>query len=142
VTDLPSQTPPRLARRTVLAVGAAGVGSVALAACGGGGTSAATRPKKDSRLTALSAVPVGGAVKVDLGGSPVIVARPTASQTVAFSAICTHQGCVVDPVGRTLNCPCHGSQFNALTGQVLQGPAVDPLPRIPVTVKNGEVVTT
>ena len=142
MTELHAQTAACPARRTVLAAGAVAVGSVALTACGGGSTGAGTPPKKNSRVTAVSAVPVGGAVKVDVGGSPVIVARPNANETVAFSAICTHQGCVVDVAGRTLDCPCHGSQFNALTGQVLRGPAVNPLPKVSVAVKNGEVMTT
>lgn len=126
----------------MLAAGAGGVGALALTACAGGSTPGSAQPKKNARVTGIASVPVGGAVKVDVGGAPVIVARPSARQTVAFSAICTHQGCVVEPAGRTLNCPCHGSQFDALTGQVLRGPAVSALPKIAVAVKNGEVVTT
>jgi Rieske Fe-S protein len=143
VTEAHPETRTAPSRRTVLAAGAGGIGAVGLTACGGGASSASSAPpKKNSPVTKLSSVPVGGAVKVDVGGSPLIVARPSAGQTVAFSAICTHQGCLVEPVGKVLNCPCHGSEFSALTGQVLRGPAVDPLPKIPVTVKDGEVVTT
>jgi Rieske Fe-S protein len=69
------------------------------------------------------------------------VARPTDTDAVAFSAICTHQGCTVAPSGSRLNCPCHGSVFNALTGAVEHGPARSPLPSIPVKVVNGNVVT-
>jgi Rieske Fe-S protein len=98
--------------------------------------------QKNEPVAELAAVPVGGAIKVDIGGSPVIVARPSAQQVACFSAICTHQGCTVEPSGDKLNCPCHGSQYDALTGQVLRGPAPDPLPEIGVTVKNGEIVTT
>lgn len=119
---------------------------MALAACSPGGSSGgggdAPAPTKNATVAQLSAVPVGAAVKVDIDGSPAIVARPNAEQVVCFSAICTHQGCTVEPHGDKLDCPCHGSQYNALTGQVLRGPAVDPLPEINVAVKNGEVVTT
>jgi Rieske Fe-S protein len=49
-------------------------------------------------------------------------------------------GCTVKPEGNKLNCPCHGSQYDALTGKVLRGPAPDPLPKIAVTVSNGNVI--
>jgi Rieske Fe-S protein len=128
----------------VLLAGAGGAGLVALAACSNGDSSGGSPPPtaKDARVAELSAVPVGGAIKVDVDGSPVIVARPSAQQVACFSAICTHQGCTVEPSGDKLNCPCHGSQYDALTGQVLRGPAPDPLPKIGVRVKDGEVVTT
>ena len=71
----------------------------------------------------------------------IIVAQPAAGQAIAFSAICTHMGCTVAPNGGELDCPCHGSRYNALTGQVIQGPAPQALPKIAVSVQNGEVVT-
>lgn len=128
-------------RRALLLAGAGGAGVVALAACSpGSGT--APPPKKGTAVAKLSAIPVGAAIGVNLsGGAPAIVARPSAEQVVCFSAICTHLGCTVSPSGDTLNCPCHGSQFSAFTGKVLRGPALSPLPRIGVTVRNGEVVT-
>jgi Rieske Fe-S protein len=93
-------------------------------------------------VVALSAVPVGGAVSATLkDGTPVAVARPTQGTVVCFSAVCTHEGCTVEPSGAMLECPCHGSVFDALTGKVLQGPAALPLPPVAVHVAGGEVVT-
>ena len=70
----------------------------------------------------------------------IIVAQPTAGQVVAFSAICTHQGCKVAPAGATLNCPCHGSKFETATGKVLNGPARADLEKVAVKVSGQDVV--
>ncbi len=146
-----------LSRRRALTAGAAGLGAVVLAGC-----SAATKktagtgpvsPAPPSTATSsraaaggaalakLSDVPVGGSVVAKAAdGSAVIVTQPVAGQAVAFSATCTHMGCQVAPAGKELHCPCHHSIFDAATGAVKQGPAVQPLPKIDVHVAAGEVV--
>jgi len=143
-------TPELHSRRTVLSTGAAvagaAVGAVALSACSsssGSGSGTAQAPiAAGTPLVALADVPVGQAKAAKApDGSDVIVARPSESACAAFSAICTHQGCTVTPKGADLVCPCHGSVFNALTGEVKQGPAKKPLPSVPVKVENGKVVT-
>jgi len=151
---------PGISRRGVLAVGVVGVAGVALAACtqaplpdnptvsspggaasssGGGsgeGPSAAAKP-----LAQLSAIPVGGAVSATgSNGAPLIISRPTSNTVAAFSAICTHQGCTVAPVGNQLDCPCHGSIYNAMTGAVINGPAQRPLPSVQVTLSGDNVL--
>ena len=46
----------------------------------------------------------------------------------AFSTTCTHAGCRIGKgTSKTLQCSCHGSQFNAETGIPLKGPAIRPL---------------
>lgn len=137
-----------LSRRQVTRAGlAAGAGAAALAACSSSsdsssGASASGAAAKDGVvLAALSDVPVGSAVAVKDGDAPVIVAQPTAGTAVAFSAVCTHMGCQVAPAGKQLNCPCHGSQYDAATGKVLRGPATKPLPPVEVHVADGHVVT-
>jgi len=148
-----------VSRRSVLAVGAAGAAGLALAGCtqapapdnptvsssgaasssGGGsghGPSVAAKP-----LAQLSAIPVGGAVSATgPNGAPLIIARPTSGTVAAFSAICTHQGCTVMPVGNQLDCPCHGSVYNATTGAVLSGPAPLPLPSVQVSLSGDNVL--
>lgn len=147
-----------LGRRSVLSGGALAVGGAALlAGCGGASatatgatdSSAATTPAAPTSaastenagpLAQLADIPVGSAVAATLGGKAVVVAQPTAGTAVAFSAICTHKGCTVAPAGAKLNCPCHGSVFDAMTGKVLSGPAPRALTSVPVTVKDGAVV--
>ncbi|WP_265803900.1 QcrA and Rieske domain-containing protein [Wenjunlia tyrosinilytica] len=90
---------------------------------------------------AVKAVPVGGGAKVmESSGSAAYVVQPKQGEFAAFSAICTHSGCPVDPPkeGR-FNCPCHGSVFDAATGEVLNGPATKPLRRIDVREQGGRV---
>jgi Rieske Fe-S protein len=60
---------------------------------------------------------------------------------VAYSAVCTHQGCTVAYQDGQLACPCHGSIFDPANGAaVVSGPAQRPLPEVPVEVRAGEVV--
>lgn len=142
----------RPTRRSVLAAGAVGgVGVVGLlAGCGSssdGGTTAqggsgSTQPPSGTELAKLSDIPVGAAKSVQgPDDKPMIVTRTAAGTAVAFSAICTHQGCTVAPAGKELHCPCHGSRYDAATGKVLGGPAPQPLSEVSVHVANGAVVT-
>jgi cytochrome b6-f complex iron-sulfur subunit len=144
-----------ITRRALAARGAIVVGGgLTLAACGGGDDatqgatgSSATAGSPSSAggapaaLTQLSDVPVGSALAVETAdGEGVIVAQPTAGTAVAFVNKCTHSGCAVAVKAAELDCPCHGSRFDALTGKVLQGPATEPLDSFPVTVTDGAVV--
>ena len=162
-----ASSPARVSRRSVLTVGAVGVGTVALAACSqakspdstapAAGTSAAsTAPGSGTDtgsaaapsssaggapLAKLSAIKVGEAIPATgPDGAKIIISRPTATTVAAFSAICTHQGCTVAPAGKELDCPCHGSVFNATTGAVVNGPAPRPLPSISVKLSGDDVV--
>jgi len=84
-------------------------------------------------------VPVGGGVVID--AQKVVVPQPAEGEFKAFTAVCTHQGCVVASVeDNTISCPCHGSQFSAEDGSVVTGPATGALTPVDVEVKGGSVV--
>lgn len=133
--------PAALTRRSLLIAGGAGT-VLALAACAPDETSSDTDPgtSTPTEVAVLSDIPVGGAVAVMLDGSQIIVSQPTAGEVVAFSAICTHEGCIVVPEKKGLNCPCHKSLFDTVTGAVLKGPATEPLPAVKVALDGDKVL--
>lgn len=144
--DAECEQPP--ARRAVLAaLGAAGVlGGTALTACSASSAtsgSPAARASAGGPLAQVSDIPVGQAIVVPgSDGRPVVLCQPTKGVVVAHSAVCTHAGCTVAPAGgELLRCPCHGSTFNASTGQNSGGPAPSPLPAVPVTIRAGSVLS-
>jgi len=69
------------------------------------------------------------------------VTQPQAGEVKAFSATCTHQGCMVRTVADgVIHCPCHNSEFSVADGSVQGGPAPKPLPAVEITV-NGDSIT-
>jgi Rieske Fe-S protein len=83
-------------------------------------------PPPPAALADTSEIPVGGGKVFE--GKKVVVTQPQAGTFKAFSAVCTHQGCLVTEVqDGTIVCPCHGSAFKVSDGSVAQGPASRPL---------------
>lgn len=70
----------------------------------------------------------GSSILVDFGG-----------QWRAFSALCTHAGCVVDFTGSSIYCPCHAGSFSPANGSVQGGPPPSPLPEFGVTIQTGDL---
>jgi Rieske Fe-S protein len=90
-------------------------------------------------LGAASEIPVGGG-KI-YTAAKVVVTQPARGQYRAFSAVCTHVGCIMSEVANgTIDCPCHGGQFKITNGAVVSGPPPSPLPARRVKVVNGQVV--
>ncbi len=134
-------------RRAVLAAGvgvAGAAGVAAIVGCSPSRRATQTGSPGETGPVVLAKVvdiPVGDAVGATLDGKPILISQPTAGTIVAFTAVCTHQGCTVAPAGKTFHCPCHDSVFDAATGQVISGPAPAPLAQIPVKVAGGDVVS-
>jgi Rieske Fe-S protein len=67
-----------------------------------------------------------------------------ADGVVAYTGICTHNGCDVDDwiADRlVLSCSCHESEFDPKdAGKVLDGPAPRALPALPLKIADGMLV--
>jgi Rieske Fe-S protein len=82
-------------------------------------------------------VPVGGGLV--LAEQQLVITQPRKGEFKGFSAVCTHQGCLVDDVTDTINCPCHGSAYSIDDGSVVRGPAPSPLPEEKLVVEAGSI---
>lgn len=130
-------------RRVVLGSSLATGAVVTLAACGGGGKSADTLPSATGTAydaTSLSALPVLGTASVNVNGHNYLLYRPDESTILAYTSVCTHQGCKVG-TGDSENfiCPCHGSEYSKLDGSVTQGPAPKALTRYATSIEGDKV---
>jgi Rieske Fe-S protein len=151
MTELTDQT----TRRAVLGgVAAVGAGAL-LAACGSDEPTSSTDGGGDSTSGGDGGgdAPSGGALattdEVPVGGGTVfqkekiVVTQPTEGDFKAFTAVCTHQGCTVGSVnGDTIQCNCHGSQYNAADGKVKKGPAPKALAPKKVTVEGNNIIVS
>jgi nitrite reductase/ring-hydroxylating ferredoxin subunit len=92
-----------------------------------------------TNVTALDQLENHALAAFRVNGREIAIAR-VESAFYAFGDTCTHQGCSLADgalAGTTVTCPCHGSQFDVTTGEVLRGPAREPVPSYPVRVENG-----
>jgi Rieske Fe-S protein len=154
------ETRPEITRRIMLRGAAvSGVALPLLAACGDDGgsadapetsagaeesapaesPSAAEEGGAATGLVSTADVPVGGGMI--LKDEKIVVTQPAEGDFKAFTAVCTHQQCLVGTVENgTIMCPCHGSQFSIEDGSVTGGPAPAPLAEVPITVEGDQIV--
>jgi cytochrome b6-f complex iron-sulfur subunit len=88
--------------------------------------------------------PAGQGQVIPVNDKPVIIVNTAQGGLKAFSAICTHLGCIVewDQNRQFILCPCHDGRFNAITGAVISGPPPAPLAESALTVEGDAVYVT
>jgi nitrite reductase/ring-hydroxylating ferredoxin subunit len=94
------------------------------------------------RVASTSDIPPGEMMIYEVNGEEIVVANLN-GDFVAFSNACTHrQGPMGEGMllpGDVVECPFHGGQFNARTGEVVQSPPEEPLPTYPVQVDGDDI---
>ena len=94
------------------------------------------------RACSLSDLAEDSALRVELAGRPVCIAR-SAGEVFAISDVCSHadvalsEGEVEDG---HIECWLHGSMFDLRTGKPTGLPATRPVPTFPVTVEGDDVL--
>ena len=94
------------------------------------------------RACALSDVPEEGAIRVELAGRPVCIARSQGA-VFALSDVCSHADVALsegDVADGSIECWLHGSLFDLRTGAPSGLPAVRPVPTYAVTVEGENVL--
>jgi Rieske Fe-S protein len=88
---------------------------------------------------------VGGALALGsnvIDSKGILLYRQSDTNVLAFSRNCTHNSCTIDSFQNgTSTCPCHGSQFNT-SGNVVVGPAVNPLTQYSAAIADNIVTIT
>ncbi|MEO7020091.1 MAG: TQO small subunit DoxD [Ktedonobacteraceae bacterium] len=102
-------------------------------------TPTGSNPSLGGTITKISNVPANSAFNFTLpaNSDPAILIHLPNGQFVAYDALCTHAGCLVDfdPSSSKLICPCHGASFDpAKSAAVLTGPAQTPLTSVPIKI--------
>ncbi|HLY50499.1 MAG TPA: Rieske (2Fe-2S) protein [Solirubrobacteraceae bacterium] len=79
---------------------------------------------------------------VMIQGREIALAHLDDGSWAAFDNSCTHEDCPLaegDLEGAQIICHCHSSAFDVRTGEVLEGPADEPIEVYAVRIENGEL---
>lgn len=88
------------------------------------------------RVASLAEIPEGELRAFDLPWTRIAIAH-VENELFVFGDECTHEGCSLaegelGEAEETVICPCHASEFDLRTGEPVEGPAEDPVPRFAV----------
>ncbi|WP_396276834.1 Rieske (2Fe-2S) protein [Glutamicibacter creatinolyticus] len=143
-------------RRTIMCATALFGATATLSACGDGRSEAPVNtpgpvpepsgegqvvlPAKDLPVKSRAQVAAKDPSGADVG---VLLYRQDEQTVLAYSNICTHQGCAVgvkSPAKTDFYCACHGSHFDPLDGTATEGPAKGALTRFACTIEQGNIL--
>ena len=94
------------------------------------------------RAASLAEIPEEGAIRVELAGRPVCLAR-SGGKVYAIADVCSHADVALsegDVEDGKIECWLHGSLFDLRTGKPTGLPATRPVPTFPVTVEGDDVL--
>ena len=94
------------------------------------------------RACSLSELPEEGALRVELDGKPICIAR-SQGEVFAISDICSHADVSLsegDVEDGTVECWLHGSRFDLRSGHPTGLPANRPVPTYPVKIDGDDVL--
>lgn len=94
------------------------------------------------KACSLSDLPEDGALRVELDGRPICIAR-SGGEVFAISDVCSHADVSLsegDVEDGQIECWLHGSKFDLRTGVPTGLPAIKPVATYPVTVEGDDVL--
>ncbi len=102
------------------------------------------RNHESMQVGTIDTIPFDTSKIVRFNSDPVIVVHMLSGQFKAYSARCTHLGCIVKyehhaPDSPHFACHCHGSIFD-MTGRNISGPAPRPLSPLKVSLDGPAII--
>jgi Rieske Fe-S protein len=101
--------------------------------------------RESMRVAGVNDIVENTAKIVRFNKDPIIIVHTAHGQFKAFSARCTHLGCVVqfkaDEGAPRFDCNCHGSQFD-IDGKNIAGPAPRPLTPLKISIQESNLFVT
>jgi cytochrome b6-f complex iron-sulfur subunit len=142
------QPTPRPSRRSLLLTGAAGLAAGVAAVLG---IEQVSKPKPVARpplvengtwkpVKTLAELPQDTPIAFRSGGIEGFLTR-SGDKVTAFSAVCTHMGCILNfsKFRDRFECPCHGATFEKDGHPTNYSSPLSPLPSLQVRVEKGQV---
>jgi len=94
------------------------------------------------KVAVTADLPSGELMLVEVEDERIVLAN-VGGQYYALTDACTHAECPLSDgelEGEVLECPCHGSQFDVRTGEVVASPANEPLTRYAVKIEGDDIL--
>ena len=94
------------------------------------------------KVATTADLPPGEIMLVEVDDERIALAN-VGGQYYAVTDECTHSGCTLsdgEMEGELIECPCHGSQFDVRTGEVVSPPANEPLTLYSVRIEGNDIL--